>query len=122
MKKQRTKKIVRYKAHELPIDAKTDWKRVDKMAKQELEESVRSDVDTILADEQFWETARWVMPSEQGKERITIRIDADVLEWFKKQGRGYQSKINSILRAFIRMKKDHHKRDGSHHRRHSDPT
>lgn len=33
------------------------------------------------------------------KQQVTIRIDADVLEWLKSQGQGYQSRLNSILRA-----------------------
>jgi uncharacterized protein (DUF4415 family) len=37
-------------------------------------------------------------PKEDAKERITIRLDADILEWLKNQGPGYQTKINTILR------------------------
>ena len=36
------------------------------------------------------------------KKRITIRVDEDVLEWFKSQGKGYQSKMNEALRDCIR--------------------
>lgn len=35
------------------------------------------------------------------KSQITLRIDEDVLDWFKKQGRGYQTKINALLRAYV---------------------
>jgi uncharacterized protein (DUF4415 family) len=35
-----------------------------------------------------------------GKELISLRIDQDVIEWFKAQGPGYQTRINSVLRAF----------------------
>lgn len=35
-----------------------------------------------------------------GKESISLRLDADVLEWFRAQGPGYQTKINAVLRAF----------------------
>ncbi len=38
--------------------------------------------------------------SRQGKKQLTIRLDADVLSWLKDQGRGYQSRINAILRAY----------------------
>jgi len=34
------------------------------------------------------------------KAQITLRIDADVLEWFRKKGAGYQSRINAVLRAY----------------------
>jgi len=35
------------------------------------------------------------------KSQITLRVDSDVLEWYKKQGRGYQTKINLLLRAYM---------------------
>jgi uncharacterized protein (DUF4415 family) len=35
-----------------------------------------------------------------GKELISLRIDQDVIEWFKAQGPGYQTRINSVLKAF----------------------
>jgi uncharacterized protein (DUF4415 family) len=39
------------------------------------------------------------------KSQITLRIDGDVLDWFKKQGRGYQTMINSLLRAYMEAHK-----------------
>jgi uncharacterized protein (DUF4415 family) len=36
-----------------------------------------------------------------GKRQVTLRIDADVLEWFRAQGRGYQTRINALLRAYV---------------------
>ncbi|MCA9944155.1 MAG: BrnA antitoxin family protein, partial [Anaerolineales bacterium] len=35
------------------------------------------------------------------KQQLTIRLDNDVLEWFRAQGRGYQTKINALLRAYM---------------------
>jgi hypothetical protein len=35
------------------------------------------------------------------KETITIRVDADILGWFKRQGRGYQTRINQVLRRYM---------------------
>jgi len=45
--------------------------------------------------EEFFETAELRLP----KKTVCIRLDADVLEWFKAQGKGYQTKINAVLRA-----------------------
>lgn len=39
------------------------------------------------------------------KKQITLRIDSDVVEWYKKQGRGYQTRINSLLRAYMKEHK-----------------
>jgi uncharacterized protein (DUF4415 family) len=101
MKKQCTEKMVSYHASQLPKDTKTDWKRVDAMTQRELNRNAHSDVDAVLADPTFWKTARHIVPSAMGKERITIRIDEDVLHWLKDQGRGYQSRINALLRAYM---------------------
>ncbi|GIK55420.1 MAG: BrnA antitoxin family protein [Chloroflexi bacterium] len=35
------------------------------------------------------------------KQQVTLRIDSDVLDWFRGQGRGYQTKINALLRAYM---------------------
>ena len=42
----------------------------------------------------------------QAKETMTIRLDADVLEWFRRQGKGYQTRINAILRSYMRSQGD----------------
>ena len=42
-----------------------------------------------------------VIPASKNKAQITLRIDDEVLEWFKSQGRGYQTQINSLLRAYM---------------------
>jgi uncharacterized protein (DUF4415 family) len=41
------------------------------------------------------------------KRQLTVRIDADVIEWLKSQGRGYQSRLNEILRAAMLAKLRH---------------
>jgi len=49
------------------------------------------------------------------KERVTIRLDADVLSWLKKNGKGYQSRINKLLRSAMEHQVDEpHRRAGSH--------
>ena len=57
------------------------------------------DPDAVPGDEEFWRTARVVMPRR--KEAITIRLDADVLDWFRRRGRGYQTRINAVLRSYM---------------------
>ena len=55
-------------------------------------------------DENFFKNARVVVPP--GKKQLTLRLDADVLEWMKAQGKGYQSRINAILRAYYEAHQD----------------
>jgi uncharacterized protein (DUF4415 family) len=50
-------------------------------------------------DDDFFRTARLLMP--QPKKAVALRLDADVLAWLKSQGRGYNSRVNAILRAYM---------------------
>jgi uncharacterized protein (DUF4415 family) len=53
-------------------------------------------------DEHFWENAKLVKPIS--KQAISLRVDNDVLQWFKNQGKGYQSLMNAVLRSYF----EHH--------------
>jgi uncharacterized protein (DUF4415 family) len=75
------------------------------LTKAQLErfENVPDDnIDTSIIpelDEHFWSNAKLVLPPN--KQAISIRIDSDVLEWFKNNGKGYQSLMNSVLRSYM---------------------
>jgi uncharacterized protein (DUF4415 family) len=45
-----------------------------------------------------WQRGRGRPPKEQPKQRLTLRLDADIVAWLKEQGPGYQTRINGILR------------------------
>lgn len=61
------------------------------------EESIdTSDIPEL--DDAFWANARVSFPG--GKERLTVRFDEDMVQWFRGQGRGYQTKMNAVLRSF----------------------
>ncbi len=53
----------------------------------------------------FWKQANVVYP-EGPKKQITVRLDADMVEWFKKQGRGYQTRMNAVLRSYYESYKN----------------
>ena len=72
---------------------KSNLQRLDEMSDEEIDYS-----DIPELDASFFQTAKVVVPP--GKKQITIRLDADVLRWLKGFGRGYQSRINAILRAY----------------------
>jgi uncharacterized protein (DUF4415 family) len=78
-----------------PAAGETDWSRVDRMSGADLSAAIAADPDDPANDPGFWERARLVYPK---KERVTLRLDADLLAWFRRRGRGYQSRINAILR------------------------
>ncbi|MES0336181.1 MAG: BrnA antitoxin family protein [Candidatus Magnetobacterium sp. LHC-1] len=98
--------IVRYTTEELAEMCKngysrTDWAKVEAMTEEELEASIAADPDDI--HEQIdWSQAFAGLPPR--KKQINILIDADVLDWFRSKGSGYQSYINSVLRAFVASK------------------
>jgi uncharacterized protein (DUF4415 family) len=77
---------------------KTDWAKVDALTDTEIEAAVRSDPDAAPLNFD-WSDAVLVIPPK--KKAISIRVDEDVLDYFKKQGSGYQRRINAVLRSFM---------------------
>ncbi len=70
-----------------------------------------SDKDIDVSDipelgEKFWKNAQVVMPEDRGKIHITAKFDADMVRWFKRQGRGYQARMNAVLRSFYEAHSD----------------
>jgi uncharacterized protein (DUF4415 family) len=72
---------------------KSDLARIDRMKESDID---YSDIPE-LSDEFFKNAKRVAWPPV--KKQLTIRLDADVLEWLKGHGRGYQTRINRILRV-----------------------
>jgi len=81
---------------------RTNWAKVNATTGARLETSIRADVDDVHSDPDWTQS---VMGIPSPKEHINIRIDHDVLEWFKKNGRGYQTLMNNVLRAFVQTRK-----------------
>jgi uncharacterized protein (DUF4415 family) len=79
--------------------SQTDWARIDAMADEDID---LSDCPEITP-EQFAKAVvqRGGLQSPKNKAQVTLRIDNDVLDWFKSQGRGYQTQINRLLRAYM---------------------
>jgi uncharacterized protein (DUF4415 family) len=55
--------------------------------------------------EDFWKNAHVVMPS--GKTSVHLRLDTDVVEWFKANGKGHLTRMNAVLRAYMEAHKHH---------------
>ena len=73
--------------------SKTDWQRLSRMRDQDIDTS-----DIPELDEAFFRQAEIRIPAKQS---VTLRVDTDVLEWFKSQGKGYQTRINNLLRQYM---------------------
>jgi uncharacterized protein (DUF4415 family) len=79
------------------LKGETDYARLDSMTDDDIAKAVADDPDAPPLDVD-WDTANIVIPP--GKDIITLRLDRDVLEWLRAQGKGYQTLINQVLRAF----------------------
>ena len=93
----------RYSAAELARrrargESRSDLSRVRAKTAAELERDIASDPDFRDVPKDWVESAEAVMTP---KRLISLRIDDDVVEWFRQQGRGYQTRINAALRAFM---------------------
>ena len=76
----------------------TDWRRLRSLKSAQIRAALREDPDVAPTDAAFWANARVVMP--RPKKTVTMRLDADLLDWFRRH-RGYQTRINAVLRAFM---------------------
>ncbi len=74
-----------------------DLKRLEEIKNIPDESLDTSDIPEL--DDHFWETAKMIKPIT--KKAISIRLDSDILDWFKGQGKGDQSLINNILRSYV---------------------
>jgi uncharacterized protein (DUF4415 family) len=73
---------------------RTGWARLRKMTNRKIDYS-----DIPATDARFWEKAQVVMPP--AKTHLSLRLDEDVVEWFKRKGDGYQTRINAVLRSYV---------------------
>lgn len=73
--------------------SKTDWKQLAEMEDKAIDTS-----DIAELDDDFFKKAELRVPAKQP---VTLRIDEDVLVWFKAQGKGYQTRINKLLRQYM---------------------
>ncbi len=99
--------IVRFTAQEIDEmirrgEDQTDWARVDAMTEEELEASIDWEEEGhIDRSSERLELSDILGPKKQ----ITLRLDPSIVDWFKAQGRGYQTRMNAVLRAYVQSQK-----------------
>jgi len=98
---------VRYTAEEIDRmlargESSTDWAAVNRTTEEDLERSIAADPDDVHEPVDWTHAVKGLPPR---KRDLRIRIDEDVLDWFRQTGRGYQTRINDVLRAFIESRK-----------------
>ncbi|MBN2116535.1 MAG: BrnA antitoxin family protein [Anaerolineales bacterium] len=84
--------------------SRTDFERLAKMRDEDIDLSDAPEITPEMFAKAI--VRRGLKP--RTKKQVTLRIDSDVLEWYRKQGRGYQTRINLLLRAYM----DEHRRQG----------
>lgn len=91
-------KIVRYTSKQLKrMKSETDWARIDAMKDEDIDYS-----DIPETDEQFWATAKLIQPA---KKPVSLRLDQDIINWFKHQKVRYQTLMNQVLRQYMNAQK-----------------
>jgi uncharacterized protein (DUF4415 family) len=92
---------VRYSAKALKaMKSKSDWAAVEATTNAKIERQAKADSGTLPKG---WEKS--VSLGIPGPKRgVYLRLDPDVIDWFKTHGAGYQTRINSVLRAFVHAK------------------
>ncbi len=97
MKSERTIRVTLEEALEKP--GKSDWARIEATTEADIERQIAEDPDLQGFEDIDWSKATFV--PAPAKQPISIRLDADILDFFKAQGSGYQSRINRVLRHYM---------------------
>jgi uncharacterized protein (DUF4415 family) len=87
-------KIVVYNRDERPPISEEELARIAAIPDDEID---FSDIPPLT--EEFWRNAELALP--ENKERVTMYLDRDVVDFFKRGGRGYQTRINAVLRTYV---------------------
>jgi len=90
-------------SREAPRKIKSDLEKLRKLTDEEIEASIADDPDWEEFRDVDWSKAVVVIPPK--KKAISIRVDEDVLDYFKKEGAGYQRRMNAVLRSYMQQKR-----------------
>jgi uncharacterized protein (DUF4415 family) len=90
-------KTVRYSSGNVPKPTRKDWNRLDSVKDEDID---CSDIPEITDFSKFrpWEDRRMYKPI---KVTVTCKLDADIVAWLKREGKGYQTRLNAILRQVM---------------------
>jgi uncharacterized protein (DUF4415 family) len=83
--------------------SESDLARLEAMTDEEIEASIADDPDWEEFKDLDWSKAVLVIPPK--KKAISIRVDEDVLDYFKNEGAGYQRRMNAVLRSYMQQKR-----------------
>ncbi|MQA92948.1 MAG: hypothetical protein GEU90_22500 [Gemmatimonas sp.] len=88
------------------MEDRSDWARVDALTDVDIDRAIADDPDAApVLDEAFWRNAE-ILDPRHAKSTITMRVDDDVIDFFKQGGAGYQSRMNAVLRAYVYARRE----------------
>jgi uncharacterized protein (DUF4415 family) len=101
---QKSERIVRYTDEEIDEmirrgEDQTDWEKIDALTDEEIEASIDFEEEGIPD----WSVVYVGLPPL--KRQVTVRLDPEVIDWFKAGGRGYQTRMNAVLRSYVEAQK-----------------
>lgn len=83
-----------------PSRGRADFDRLRRMSDKEVRDSSPPELSGLPSD--FWDSAELVEPVR--KQAISLRVDEDVLDWFRQHGPRYQSRMNAVLRSYMKSR------------------
>lgn len=116
--RKQTRRKPRMVSHDLdeimriPVDPE-ELARMDRITEEDIARGIAADPDAHEVTDEEWARAVWVEPVL--KQQISVRIDGDVLDWFRATGKNYQTRMNAVLRTYVL----HHARRRSNGKRRS---
>jgi uncharacterized protein (DUF4415 family) len=90
-------------SRDAPRKGKTNWAKLRKLTDADVETSIANDPDWADFKDIDWSEALLVLPPK--KKAISIRVDEDVLNYFRHEGAGYQRRMNAVLRSYVEQKR-----------------
>ena len=88
-----------------PAAGRTDWDRVESLSDAEVDAAAQADPDAQPLDDAFWQKAVVVFSPRVPKRHQGMRLDAEVIDWFKAQGPGWQTRMNAVLKSYVDAQK-----------------
>ena len=103
MSAKRTKPV---RSPKVPSRGRADFARMRAMTERDIQRTSPPELADLPPD--FWDDATVVLPAP--KQAISLRVDRDVLDWFKRDGPRYQSRMNAVLRSYMAQRAQRRRR------------
>jgi uncharacterized protein (DUF4415 family) len=101
--KKKRERLVRYDSLDDMPPPRPLNKKLKEMSDEEAERRAAADPDAGIIPPGFWDNAKVFTP--ETKQQITLRLDPDVIRWFRRTGKGYQSRMGAVLKSYVEAKR-----------------